>query len=116
MIIKDWGEKIKAYGEKFQKVEPAVLIILLVVLSSSLIFGLGWWYQIEASRTPVRIYQAGNSDAPSGAGQVVASKNGTKYYYGWCGGSKTIKEANRVTFATEALAIQAGYSKAKNCQ
>jgi hypothetical protein len=50
------------------------------------------------------------------AGEIVASKNGTKYYTPGCSGSSRIKEENKVFFATIESAEAAGYSKAANCQ
>jgi hypothetical protein len=58
-----------------------------------------------------------NRASPLGAGgQVVGSKNGDRYHYPWCPGADQIKEENKVWFASEAAAIEAGYTKAKNCQ
>ena len=48
--------------------------------------------------------------------QVIASKNGTKYHYLYCGGAKQIKEENKITFASPALAESAGYTLAANCK
>lgn len=58
-----------------------------------------------------------NEVSPVGAGgRVVASKNGTKYHYPWCPGAGQIKEENKVWYINEDAAIQAGLTKAKNCQ
>lgn len=46
---------------------------------------------------------------------VYASRTGKKYYYSDCSGLARIKEANRVSFASAALAEQAGYSIAAHC-
>lgn len=54
--------------------------------------------------------------APPAAGEaVVASKSGERYHYSWCPGAGQIKEANRITFASAALAEAAGYTRAANC-
>ncbi len=47
---------------------------------------------------------------------VVASKNSDKYHLPWCSGAGSIKEENKIWFATEADAIAAGYTKAGNCK
>lgn len=47
---------------------------------------------------------------------VVASKNGTKYYYSHCSGVGRIKEENRVYFSDNLAAEKAGYEIAKNCK
>ena len=46
----------------------------------------------------------------------VASKSGTKYHAMNCSGSKTIKETNKIYFATEDEAQAAGYTRAANCK
>jgi hypothetical protein len=48
--------------------------------------------------------------------EVVASKNGSKYHYPWCGGAKQISEKNKITFASIAEARAAGYTPAGNCK
>jgi len=48
-------------------------------------------------------------------GTFVASLKGTKYHRLDCAGAKTIKEENRVFFATEEEAKSAGYTPAGNC-
>ncbi len=45
----------------------------------------------------------------------VASKSGTKYHAMHCSGSKTIKETNKIFFATEDEAQAAGYTRSANC-
>ena len=49
---------------------------------------------------------------------VVASKNSTGkvYHFPWCSSASKIADKNKITFATEALAIAAGYTLAGNCQ
>jgi len=46
---------------------------------------------------------------------VVASKNGTKYYFSWCSGISRISVANKVTFSSAKEAEKAGYTIAANC-
>jgi hypothetical protein len=50
------------------------------------------------------------------SGQIVASKNGTRYYYEHCAGVKRIKEANKIYFNNEAEAITKGLTLAANCR
>jgi hypothetical protein len=60
--------------------------------------------------------------APSGlpagqaGGAVVGSKNGTKYHYPWCAGAQTIKEENKIFFASIEEARAKGYTPAANCK
>jgi hypothetical protein len=57
------------------------------------------------------------SSAPSeSGGQVVASKNGTKYHYPWCAGAKQISAQNLITFDSIEKARAAGYTPATNCK
>ena len=46
---------------------------------------------------------------------IVASRNGSKYYYSWCSGVSRLSEKNKVFFNTAKEAIDSGYEKAKNC-
>lgn len=46
----------------------------------------------------------------------VASKSGTKYHAMHCSGTKTIKETNKIYFATEDEAQAAGYTRSANCK
>lgn len=96
-----------------------VAIIVLVGLSG---FGLGRLSIIDESVIPVSIeYGAQNIASVSGAlseigGEVVVSKNGSKYHLPWCSGASRIKEENKVWFATIEEAKQAGYTPAGNCK
>lgn len=54
--------------------------------------------------------------ASQNSGQVVASKNGTKYYFPWCGGVKNISEKNLIYFPSIQKARLAGYTPAANCK
>lgn len=47
--------------------------------------------------------------------KIVASKNGTRYYYSTCGAVKRIKPENLISFASVEAAKAAGYTKALNC-
>lgn len=49
-------------------------------------------------------------------GSVVGSKNGTKYHLPHCSGAGSIKEENKVWFASESAAQAAGYTRAGNCK
>jgi hypothetical protein len=115
------------------------LIILLVGFSS---FGLGRLSVINENREPIIVEENGaeilstdSSDVSAGkvtaqtasvaqsspvaltpGGKVVASKNGTKYYFPWCGGVSKIAETNKVWFNSEAEAKAKGYTPAANCK
>jgi len=47
---------------------------------------------------------------------VIASKNGTKYHFPWCSGAKRISEENKIVFASNTEAKEAGYEPSSNCK
>jgi hypothetical protein len=112
--IKEW---VRAH-------EKELFIGLLVILSSTLAYGLGRLTKLEANQAPVTITPTSSStvqtiqlvDEVSSDNRLVASKKGTKYYFPWCGSSKTIKAENRIYFLTATAAETAGYTRAGNCQ
>lgn len=63
---------------------------------------------------PVQV-AAATSTAKAVAGEVVASKSGTKYHRPDCPGASQIKPANIVKFSSAAAAAAAGYTPAANC-
>ena len=118
------------------------LIIFLIGISS---FTLGRLSKIDEVREPVRIeYKQktiGSQTVPKdniqntasviksqqdlisqttgnvgGGGQVVGSKNSTKYHYPWCSGAKRISPKNLITFNSIEEARKAGYVPAANCK
>ncbi len=122
------------------RVPRDVLIVALLVLTSSASFGLGILAgqgaagpstgsgqgsafsisQIPMTEdAPAAAAAAGTTALPASipaGGQVVASKNGTKYFLPWCAGAKLISAANLVTFASAADAAAKGYTPAANCK
>ena len=50
------------------------------------------------------------------SGNYFASSKGTKYYSLGCSAGKTIKEENRIYFATSTEAQGAGYELSSSCQ
>lgn len=123
--INEFLAKIKAFCIEMKEEILVCLIIIFVGLAS---FGLGKLSVSEVNEKEVRIISGaaavGAVVAPGvsaqteaqNSGQVVASKNGTKYHYPWCGGAKQIAEKNKITFATIEEAKAAGYSPAGNCK
>lgn len=117
------------------------LLVGIVVLSSTASFGLGILegreigqgsgisiMELGTSTPPVSVRPTAQiasvgailpADTPTtlpAGGQFVASKNGTKYYFPWCGTVKNIKEENKVWFASREAAEAAGYQPAANCK
>lgn len=128
-------------GKAFLGRIPAdILILLVLVLASTLAFGLGilvgkdlqkadgkdgFWIeelpeeavQKAGPAAAIEAVQEPEAEAPSepAARVYMASKNGTKYYLPSCGSAKRIKEENRIWFATKEEAEAAGYGPAANC-
>lgn len=119
----------------FRKLFLSLIIILVATLS----FGLGRLSTV-GNREPIKIeYDKGivqgsqspstsqvnntasvvnatKQIAPSVSGEVVVSKNGTRYHYLHCSGAKQIKEENKIVFNTPRDAEAAGYTLAANCK
>src|SRR3989344_2477223 len=121
MNIADVRGKCKALLAKIPR-DALTLGILLV--ASSVSFGLGLLAGEDAGQgSEVRLQEhlptslAGtDSKGVSQEGQVVASKNGAKYYLPDCAGADRIAPANKVWFASAAAATAAGYTPAGNCK
>lgn len=136
MTIPGLGEGSKALAGR---IPSDVLIVLILVLSASAAFGLGflagkdmskssggdslWIEQLPESAVkgggPAAALSASQEkpvEAPKAtSGVYMASKNGTKYYLPTCSSSNRIKPENRVWFATKEEAEASGYGPAANC-
>lgn len=109
MTIAEAREKCKGLAVKIPR---DILVVLALILASSASFGLGFLAGQDAgqgSALPI-----GSPDAATG--DIIASKNGTKYYLPGCSGVERVSDANRVYFATAAAAEAAGYSIASTCR
>ena len=102
-----------------------VAVFLAVLLAGSGVRLLFLWQ----ARSPITLVEGGAEGvvleedltetytAASGLpGLVAASRNGTRYYYPWCGGLNRVKEANKVWFDSEEAAAAAGYIIASGCE
>ena len=117
-------------NQQLEKIKPwlgPINFFLVAALS----FGLGRWTKIKETNEPVKIERAnlaaqvmtatGQNQLPLEAlelkigGQLVGSKNGTKYHYPWCSGAERIKEENKIWFQSAEEAKRAGYTPAANC-
>jgi len=81
-------------------------------------YGLGFLSASETLKTPVYVEKYVESTDYTDDIEnkhILASRSGTKVYYVWCGGSKRIKEENRVYFQSVKDALDKGYEPAKNC-
>lgn len=70
----------------------------------------------EASNINTEIQKDVISKSNSNQGQIIASKNGKRYYYKNCGGVNRIKTENRIYFETEQQAESKGLTLASGCK
>lgn len=117
MTIAEAREKCKSWIGRIPK---DMLIIGVLFFSSSASFGLGYLAGQDtrpaSSISMEALPLAEQSPMESSTAQIVASKNGTKYYLSTCAGAARISEANKVSFASPAAATAAGYTPAANCK
>ncbi len=126
MSITDLAGFIKSASPALKRDILVICIIILGVLGG---FALGRLSAISslpisieqraAVAESLSVTQGASSavfEAPEGAGSVVASRNGSKYFFPWCGGARTIKEENKVWFDSVKSARSAGYLPAGNCK
>ncbi len=113
MTIAEAREKCKSI---VATVPRDVLILAILVLASSMSFGLGYLAGLDAGRDTNIPFEASPIIAASMEGQVVASKSGTKYYLPECSGADRISDANKIWFTSVSAADAAGYAPAANCK
>jgi len=123
MSIAEFKELCKrTLGECASEEVFLVALILLVGVGG---FGIGRLSLIGENKAPVTITQSAAiagaaetsvSDTAHADGGFVASKSGTKYHLPWCAGASTIKEENKIWFASKEAAEAAGYAPAGNCK
>lgn len=140
--IKDIKEKIKPYWHSLRgdtadrilvakhiEISRDFVLVIILVLATFSAYGLGRLSILEDKRAEVRISTDPTllsnleslkqnltiTGGQTGVAPVVASKNGTKYYFPWCSGVDKIKLENKVIFATEDNARKAGLTPASNC-
>ncbi|MBL7045895.1 MAG: hypothetical protein ISR99_02610 [Parcubacteria group bacterium] len=116
MSIRELLSKIK---QSEDLLDSKIALILIVILVGFGAFGMG------RMSTNVDIKEAVEIDYPEdvafvtaslSSGEVVASKNGSKYHFPWCSGALRIAEQNKVEFSSIDEARLAGYAPAANCK
>ena len=109
-----------------------LLLTAGTLLFGVLCFGIGRLSKIEEAKLPLTIESieksasavtpTSNTSAlikslpPDSVSRVVASKNGTKYYYTNCAGASRISEVNKIYYDSVSLAEASGKSLAANCK
>ena len=134
-------DKLRVVKAKIKPFENDLVIIIVIILVALISFGLGRLSSLRENKTPITIDPSTSFDSAqdkslgvknltNAAGEgtpatsataqgekiLVASKNGSKYYYQWCSGVSRIKEENKVWFASKEEAEKAGYTPAANCK
>ena len=131
-MVSDFIEQVKYFIEE----NRADLFLAVVVFLVGIIgFGLGRLSYLIPEKAPLRIVEnaiekdtateirqsgtcqqgtACNAPTHTLEQRIVASKNGSTYYFPWC--SNSIKEENKIYFQSDDEATKAGYRLAKNCQ
>jgi len=127
-------EKIKQFiqGEKGKDI-LTVLIVILVGLGSFMLGRLSKGNVPQDTQAPYANQDNGNQDAnvvsasnviqqgespTSGSSSnepFFGSSKGKKYYTTNCSAGKTIKQENKIYFATEVAAQKAGYTLSSSC-
>lgn len=114
--------------ERWEAQKDSFFLAFSLFLGVVLIMGLLRLGMLRQDRNAITLQEAGTQIvgeedladkylAASGLpGLVVASRNGTRYYYPWCGGFSRIKEANKVLFQSIETAEKAGYTIASGCE
>ena len=113
MTIAEVREKCKSL---IARVPRDIFVVGVVFLASSLSFGLGLLAGMDAGEGSSNPLEMCAASLAEGVRQVVASKNGTKYYLPECAGAERIAEANKVWFVSPSAATEAGYAPAANCE
>ena len=128
------SDKFTKCKDWFQNSEKEIFTVLIIFLTAFISFGLGRLSNLLDKKKPIVIenmpaaisavlpttgdseteFLSGNLTCESGL--LVASKNGTKYYFPWCGAVTKIKEENKIWFSSREEAEKNGYSPAKNCK
>ncbi len=122
-MLHEWLEKVNDWATSRKE---DIFLASTIFFVGLLCFGLGRLSAVWPEKKPLRVIRpevpAAESQTASAVhagqrsatlGTITASKNGTAYYFAWC--SNSIKEENKITFASETEAQVAGYRLAKNC-
>lgn len=93
----------------------ALLLACIASFSLGTLVGQGMGSRGPAAEAPKATVPAAAAAVAAKPGQVVASRNGTRYYYPSCSGVSRIASANIVAFASASAAEAAGYTLAAGC-
>ena len=121
-----WLDKTKDFVSGKYFVLTVVILLVITAFSLGRISGLqekkpavrvlNNFGEVRGASTQNEATPAQNDIVQASSGQVVASKNGTKYHYPWCAGAKQISDKNKITFNSTEEARAKGYTPASNCK
>ena len=124
-IIRYFRQKINSLQFYLERRDVVVVIVIISLAVTG--FALG--YQAGSQKTvptltikdniciqPITEASIKNGEnAAQGNNTIVASKNGSRYYFIWCSGASRISAKNKVYFATVEEAKKKGYAQASGC-
>lgn len=124
-IIRYFRNKINILEGYLSRRDVVLIIVIISVSITS--FALGY-HAAAQSKVPVVTMRDNLCIQPvteasikegekllQGNNTIVASKNGSRYYFVWCSGVSRIAAKNRVYFETVEAAEKKGYTKASGC-
>src|SRR3989344_1022171 len=126
-MLSDFTNKIKAVPRDDWVVAAIILLVALLAFGLgrlSVLYGGEEEFKIEYPDQQASVIESQddnselktqNSELPTSGG-FVASKTGSKYHLPWCAGAQSIKEENKIYFATKVEAEARGYAPAANCK
>lgn len=99
------------------------VLSLLALLAN--FYSFGYLAGMDKTRAKVAIFEPNlavleapkdnNTIEEKPAGNLVASKTGTRVYFIWCSGANRIKPENKRYFGSLDEALKKGYKPAQNC-
>ena len=129
---------INEFLEKIKPIFKRLYLLFLLLIISSIFFGLGRFSTLEKNRATIKIeyrdfqeikplnqsasvvetLNLNNSTENTSmeGGEVIGSKSGKKYYYPWCSTVKRIKPENQIHFASIEKARMLGFTAGGNCK
>jgi hypothetical protein len=105
--------------KSFEWVEKRLLLPSSVLCLALFCLAVGYLEAVQKQKPPILVQT--NNSVPvvslekTNSGGVVASKNGTTFYYPWCSGRNRIKLENERWFSNPEEASKYGLKPAKNC-
>jgi len=114
-IRKRLGE-IKGFFVTLGSEWVVIFIVILVGFGGFALGRLSGFQNVQNTIQTASVAQILDVPEKASGGQLVASKNGSKYHFPWCAGAGQIAERNKIWFDSVEEARQAGYAPASNCK